>query len=210
MASAALDLSRPADLPEAERETALEASRAVSRLMGRGAVHVEAVPIAPGEASQTFILPAPAVKLLTDILVHLGAGDAVAVIPDHAEVTTQQAADFLNVSRPWIVKLIEQDELPHRMVGTHRRILFSDLRKYKDRKNQDRRRALDALAAEAQELGEYRIVTHGICRPVRCVRAVSGHGQGLVDQSCSDRPVSGALERPYQRRVDKGPHSQAP
>jgi excisionase family DNA binding protein len=93
--------------------------------------------------------------MLTDMLVHLGAGRPVAVIPDNAELTTQQAADFLNVSRPSIIKLIEANSLPHRMVGTHRRILFSDLREYKENTGRERRHALDQLVAEAQALGEY-------------------------------------------------------
>jgi excisionase family DNA binding protein len=156
MGSAALDLPQSATLPEAERKDALEASRVVARLTGRGAVRVEAVPIRDNEPPQTFILPAPAVQLLTDLLVHLGAGSPVTVIPEHAELTTQQAADFLNVSRPWIVTIIERNELPHRMVGTHRRVLFSDLRAYKDRMNASRRSALDKLVAEAQAMGEYK------------------------------------------------------
>jgi excisionase family DNA binding protein len=134
---------------------ALEASRAVARLTGRGAVRIEAAPVRDNEQSQTFILPAPVIQLLTDMLVHLGTGIPVTVIPDHAELTTQQAADFLSVSRPWIVKLIERNELPHRMVGTHRRVLFSDLRAYKERSNATRRVALDKLAAEAQAMGAY-------------------------------------------------------
>jgi excisionase family DNA binding protein len=149
MAAAALDLL------ETERVEAQEASRAVSRLTGRGAVRVEAVPVGKSEPPQTFILPAPAVQLLTDILAHLGAGEVVQVILDNTEMTTQQAADFLNVSRPWLVKLVERNELPHRMVGTHRRILFSDLRAYKERMGKTRRKALDALVAEAQATGDY-------------------------------------------------------
>jgi excisionase family DNA binding protein len=155
MGSAVLDLQRPAVLPETERMDALEASRAVARLTGRGAVRIEAAPVRDNEHSQTFILPAPVIQLLTDMLVHLGTGIPVTVIPDHAELTTQQAADFLSVSRPWIVKLIERNELPHRMVGTHRRVLFSDLRAYKERSNATRRVALDKLAAEAQAMGAY-------------------------------------------------------
>lgn len=155
MASAALSLSPPAVLRHDEQEAATEASRAVSRLAGRGAVRVEAVPISDSEPAQTFVLPAPAVQMLTEMLVHLGAGRPVAVIPEHAELTTQQAADFLNVSRPWIIKLIERNDLPHHMVGTHRRILFSDLRAYRDRTKQSQQRALDRLAADAQAMGDY-------------------------------------------------------
>jgi excisionase family DNA binding protein len=153
--SAALALDRTDVLPETERETAQEASRAVSRLVGRGAVQVEAVPVRDGDQRQTFILPAPAVKLLTDMLTHLGAGQPFTVIPNHAELTTQQAADFLNVSRPWIVKLIDDGKLPHRMVGTHRRILFSDLLAYKARVDRERRDALTQMVSDAQAMGEY-------------------------------------------------------
>jgi excisionase family DNA binding protein len=152
MGSAALRVS--AVLPDTERENALEASRAVARLAGRGAVRVEAVPLSDKQQHQTFILPAPAVQLLMDMLVHLASGP-VTVIPDHAELTTQEAADILNVSRPWIVKLIERNELPHRLVGTHRRVLFSDLRAFKEGMKVTRRSALDKLAAEAQAMGEY-------------------------------------------------------
>lgn len=153
--SAALAVRQPAVLPEDEQEDAREASRAIARLAGRGAVRVEAVPVQAGEPVQTFVLPAPAVRMLCDMLVHLGAGKAVSVIPDNAEFTTGQAADFLNVSRPWVVQLIERGELGYHMVGTHRRILFSELRAYKERSKQAQLRALDELAAEAQEMGEY-------------------------------------------------------
>jgi excisionase family DNA binding protein len=153
--SAALATPPSGILPEEEQETAAEASRAVARLTGRGAVRVEAVPDGKAEPVQTFILPAAAVQLLTEMLVHLGAGRPVAVIPEHAELTTQEAADFLNVSRPWIVKLVERGELPHRMVGTHRRILFSDLRAYKEGTKRTRHQALDELASIAQAMGDY-------------------------------------------------------
>jgi excisionase family DNA binding protein len=141
---------------EPERDVAREASQAVSHFAGRGAVQVEAVPVGGGtEQRQTFILPASAVKLLQDMLVHLAQGAGVQVVPDHAEFTTQQAADFLNVSRPWIVKLIERGELAHRMVGTHRRILFSELRAHKEKSNRSADAALDELVADAQAMGEY-------------------------------------------------------
>jgi excisionase family DNA binding protein len=95
------------------------------------------------------------VTLLTEMLVHLGQGCPVTVFPDHAELTTQQGAEFLNVSRPWIVKLIDRGEIRHHMVGTHRRVFFSDLLEYRERMKVNQRKGLDQLVAEAQAAGEY-------------------------------------------------------
>jgi excisionase family DNA binding protein len=75
------------------------------------------------------------------------------MIPVHAELTTQEAANLLNVSRPFVVGLIEQKKIPARKVGTHRRILFSDLMAFKQQIDRDRLAALDELARQAQELG---------------------------------------------------------
>lgn len=97
-------------------------------------------------------LPACAGALLLEILEDMAAGSAVAVLRKDAELTTQQAADFLNVSRPFLVRLLEQGTVPFRKVGTHRRVLFEDLRQYKDATDDARRKALDDLAADAQEL----------------------------------------------------------
>ena len=74
------------------------------------------------------------------------------LIPQHAELTTQQAADFLNVSRPFFVKLLEEGKLPFHKVGSHRRIYFRDLVAYKEQNINERRQAMDELAAQAQEL----------------------------------------------------------
>jgi len=98
-------------------------------------------------------LPAAAVRLLTDMLTHLADGRAVTVIPEEADLTTQQAADMLNVSRPYFVQLLGRQEIPFRMVGTHRRVKFRDVLAYQQAKAIEQRKALDDLAAEAQELG---------------------------------------------------------
>ena len=101
---------------------------------------------------ETIELPAGAVKLLQAILEDMAAGRAVTIVPQNAELTTQQAADFLNVSRPFLVQLLEQKKLPCRLVGTHRRIRFEDVLRFKENIDAERRKVLDQLVAEAQDL----------------------------------------------------------
>jgi excisionase family DNA binding protein len=83
----------------------------------------------------------------------MAQGNAVTLIPIHAELTTQQAADILGVSRPFVVKEIEEKRLPARKVGTRRRVMFGDLMNYKQRSDAGRQQALEKLAALDEELG---------------------------------------------------------
>lgn len=98
-------------------------------------------------------LPTSALRLLVDILAELADGNAVRVVPVHAELTTQEAADLLNVSRPHLVKLLEAGELPFHRTGKHRRVRFADLMHYKGERDRSSEQALAELARQAQELG---------------------------------------------------------
>ena len=100
-------------------------------------------------------LPYSILKVLMEVVHEMARGNAVRVMPIHAELTTQQAAELLNVSRPFLVSLLEQGEIKYRKVGTHRRILLEDLLVYKDRRDRERLSALDELAKEEQRLGLY-------------------------------------------------------
>ena len=105
-----------------------------------------------GAEEETIELPAGAVKLLVEILEDMASGRAVAIVPQNAELTTQQAADFLNVSRPFLIRLLNEKKIPFRMVGTHRRVRLEDVLKYKEGVDAERRKVLDQLASDAQEL----------------------------------------------------------
>lgn len=102
-----------------------------------------------------LVVPREAAVLLAQILGYLANGEGVNVMPDSAELTTQQAAEFLNVSRPYLIKLLETEQIPFRRVGTHRRIRFRDLRLYRSRDDMERRQAADDLTQLSQELGLY-------------------------------------------------------
>ena len=83
----------------------------------------------------------------------MAKGNAVTLIPVHAELTTQQAAKILNVSRPFLIEQLEKNIIPYRKVGTHRRVMFKDLMEYKQTMDHNRLNALEKLSAIDQELG---------------------------------------------------------
>lgn len=137
---------------EADSKIAQETSRRLASYLGvKDGLEVRV----KGEgrrAEEVLVIPATALRLLSDILVEMAKGNPVTLVPTHAELTTRQAADLLNVSRPHLIALLEKGEIPHRKVGTHRRILFSDVLAYKKKKYEARLKALEELADQAQEL----------------------------------------------------------
>src|ERR1700738_3581709 len=104
-------------------------------------------------AEPTIKIPASAARLLMQILDEMSRGNAVKIVPVHAELTTQEAADLLNVSRPTLIQILEQGQIPFRKVGTHRRIPFARVMEYKRKLESDRKAALAELVAYDQEIG---------------------------------------------------------
>ena len=106
-------------------------------------------------SGESIPVPAPAARLLSEALGHLADGESVALVPAGADLSTQQAADLLGVSRPHLIGLLDAGELPHRRVGTHRRVRASDLAAYRGALRRRQDAALDGLVAEGQRLGLY-------------------------------------------------------
>jgi len=149
MAHPALAATLPS---QAEVGLAKETSRVLaSRLKKGAAMKLRIIDDDAGQA--TVKLPAPAVGLLLRILEEMARGNAVTIIPVHAELTTQEAADMLNISRPSLIQLLDEGNIEYRRVGTHRRVRFEALMKYKRQLDKQRRAALEELAAYDQELG---------------------------------------------------------
>ena len=147
----ALRVSEPV-LPAAEDVAqAQEASRALARMVAEAPQ--AQLSIEDSTRRMHVLLPAAAVHLLQDILREMSQGHAVTLIPVHAELTTQQAADLLNVSRPYFVSLLESGAIPYRKIGTRRRVLFQHLMTYKKVEDAKRLDALTELTRLSQELG---------------------------------------------------------
>lgn len=107
--------------------------------------------VTDSEQERPLELPAGAVALLMDILEAMAAGRGVTLMPENAELTTVQAAEVLNVSRPFLIKLLDEGAIPHRKVGKHRRIRMEDVMAYKAAIDRERETVLDQLVSEAQE-----------------------------------------------------------
>jgi excisionase family DNA binding protein len=139
-------------LPTAiESKVAGEARRAIAaRMTGEDRLSLQ---MAGGGKGSRVDLPAPAVRLLLRILDEMSRGNAVALVPVEAELTTQEAATVLQISRPSLIELLDAGKVAYRRVGTHRRVGFASLMAYKRQADAERRAVLAELAAYDQELG---------------------------------------------------------
>jgi excisionase family DNA binding protein len=140
-------------LPPTERDSILArtSKQQLSRLMRED--QPLTVRVIDAEHDEPIELPAGAVTLLMDILGAMASGQGITLIPENAELTTVQAAELLRVSRPFLIKLLEEGKIPYHKVGKHRRIRIEDVMGYKRAVDQQREQALDQLVADAQEQG---------------------------------------------------------
>ena len=125
------------------------AGRKLAALIGG----MDPVPVRFGAGDETIDIPTPAVRLLKGILEQMAHGNGVALTPLHAELTTRQAAELLQVSRTHLVQLLDDGRIPCRKVGAHRRVRAEDVLTYRHQTEARRRKALDELTARDQELG---------------------------------------------------------
>ena len=129
------------------------ALRQLSRLPRRRRTQTVRVEVVGAGPMQSVAVPREAFELFLEVLGQMADGHAVTVVPVADELTTQQAADLLNVSRPYLIDLLESGRIPFRLVGTHRRVLASDILTFRRVDAGKRQEALDALTEEAQKLG---------------------------------------------------------
>jgi len=138
---------------EADARLAFESSQhlATYKIPKRSSVRIKV--LTKEGKPETVSIPGSALYLLLHMLNEMSQGNAVTLVPSHAEITTQQAANMLNVSRPYLVKLLNEGKIPCRTVGKYRRLRFNDLMSYKRKDDKARAKILDRLTAEAQKLG---------------------------------------------------------
>lgn len=139
-------LPSPEDVQQAK-----ESSRTLSRYASMDRVQMTLK--GDNGESDELILPGHVTQVLLDVLTEMSRGNAISLIPHHQELSTQEAADLLNVSRPFLVRLLENGEMPFRKVGSHRRVLLTDVLEYKERTEEQRHQALDELADFSQQGG---------------------------------------------------------
>jgi excisionase family DNA binding protein len=140
---------------EHEPVTAMESEQPILRKIERILRLSECEPKIVGSDGEEIPLPESLSALLGQIVSQLTHGNAVRVASIHEELTTQEAADILNVSRPYLIKLLEEGTIPFVKTGTHRRIRFNELMEYKRYRDVERTRAINEIAQISQDAGLY-------------------------------------------------------
>ena len=107
------------------------------------------------EAGEEVSLPKEVDQLLRYSVAKMASGQGIQLLSQSQQLTTQEAAEILNVSRPYLIKLLEEGEIPYTKVGTHRRVNLEDLLKYKEKRDHQRRQILDELIVMTSEAGLY-------------------------------------------------------
>jgi len=107
------------------------------------------------DGAESVAVPPSVFQVLRFVVHHMARGEAISLMPVHMRLTTQEAADLLDVSRPFLIKLLDQHELPYTRTGKHRRIRLQDVLDYRDRRDRAALDALGELAREAQDAGDY-------------------------------------------------------
>lgn len=140
---------------ESDSEMARDALRAIQDALraGRDLGPHEPVRLTVADSAAEVVVPKAVLELLSRVLANLANGEGVTLVPAHAELTTQQAADLLNVSRPFLVSLVDSGQIDHRVVGTHRRVKAESLMAYMRKDDDARTAAADELTAMTRELG---------------------------------------------------------
>ncbi len=144
-------LERTVTPSDNDKRIASETSQFLEPLVSH-AHQVQVQLVGEDASNQVLSIPAPALRLLNEILKEMAQGNAVTLIPIHALLTTQEAADILNVSRPFLISLLNAGKIPYQRLGSHRRILFKDLMVFKDKADAAREEAFRVLTQEAQDL----------------------------------------------------------
>ncbi|MFC7619865.1 excisionase family DNA-binding protein [Microlunatus sp. GCM10028923] len=152
MSTASLPPSLPDEVAVREADVAL---RRIKRYLSSHTEEQVIRVVVGGDPDETLAVPRNAIEILARILTHMAAGQGVSVVPGRAELTTQQAADLLNVSRPYLISLLESGKIAFRRVGKHRRVRADSLMEYKRKDDHERRTAADELSELNQDMGLY-------------------------------------------------------
>ncbi|MFZ9958465.1 MAG: excisionase family DNA-binding protein [Burkholderiaceae bacterium] len=152
--SAAVDMERlvPPPLNEVETEMVKSAERIIMAAIDHSRAATITIQSDDGSTPSVQV-PPQVLRVLGQALGLMTRHQAIMLVPEKQEFSTVEAANFLNVSRPFVIKEIEAGRIKHRLVGTHRRILFSDLMSYAKAMRTGQQEALDEMADNARKLG---------------------------------------------------------